>query len=103
LVAVGAEAGEFGEVEFAAFGELADPDRATPRVELDAAGVSSSRLPAEPGVPGLDELPDSVTAAAIVFAVSASGLASTRITVLLSPEEIDQVATRSVAHAPPGS
>jgi uncharacterized protein with GYD domain len=49
------------------------------------------------------EVPDNVAAAAIGLAVSASGLASTRITVLISPEEIDQAAKKIVAYAPPGS
>ena len=51
----------------------------------------------------LIEFPDNVTAAAVGLAVSATGLASTRITVLLSPEEIDQAAKKSVAYTPPGS
>jgi uncharacterized protein with GYD domain len=50
----------------------------------------------------ISELPDNVTAAAVGLAVSASGLASTRITVLISPEEIDQAAKKTVAYTPPG-
>jgi uncharacterized protein with GYD domain len=48
------------------------------------------------------EFPDNVTAAAVGLAVSASGLASTRITVLLTPAEIDQAAKKGVAYTPPG-
>jgi uncharacterized protein with GYD domain len=49
------------------------------------------------------EFPDNVTAAALGLAVSAAGAASTRITVLISPAEIDQAVKKSVAYAPPGS
>jgi uncharacterized protein with GYD domain len=50
----------------------------------------------------LVELPDNVAAAAVGLAVSAAGHASTRITVLLSPAEIDQAAKATVAYTPPG-
>jgi uncharacterized protein with GYD domain len=49
------------------------------------------------------EFPDNVAAAALALAVSAAGAATTRITVLLSPEEIDQAAKKTVAYVPPGS
>jgi uncharacterized protein with GYD domain len=50
----------------------------------------------------ITEFPDNVDAAAVGLAVSATGLASTRITVLLTPEEIDQAAKKTVAYTPPG-
>lgn len=49
------------------------------------------------------ELPDNVGAAAIALAVGASGMATVRTTVLLTPEEIDRAAAASVNYAPPGS
>ena len=48
------------------------------------------------------ELPDNIAAAAISLAVSAVGLASTQIVVLLTPAEIDEAARRQVAYTPPG-
>ena len=49
------------------------------------------------------DLPDNVGAAAIGLAVNASGMATTRTTVLLTPEEIDRAAATSVNYIPPGS
>jgi uncharacterized protein with GYD domain len=49
------------------------------------------------------ELPDNVGAAAVGLAVAASGMATIRTTVLLTPEEIDRAAATSVNYAPPGS
>ncbi len=49
------------------------------------------------------DLPDNVTAAAVGLAVGASGMATTRTTVLLTPEEVDRAAATSVNYAPPGS
>ena len=49
------------------------------------------------------DLPDNVGAAALGMAVGASGMATTRTTVLLTPEEIDRAAGVSVNYAPPGS
>lgn len=49
------------------------------------------------------DLPDNVGAAAVGLAVGASGMATTRTTVLLTPEEIDRAAATSVNYAPPGS
>jgi uncharacterized protein with GYD domain len=48
------------------------------------------------------ELPDNVAAAALGLAVSSTGLASVRTTVLLTPAEIDEAAKRQVAYTPPG-
>jgi uncharacterized protein with GYD domain len=48
------------------------------------------------------ELPDNVAAAALGLAVSATGLASVKTTVLLTPAEIDEASKRQVAYTPPG-
>jgi uncharacterized protein with GYD domain len=48
------------------------------------------------------ELPDNVAAAALGLAVSSTGLASVKTTVLLTPAEIDEAAKRQVAYTPPG-
>ena len=49
------------------------------------------------------DLPENTSAAAVSLAVGASGLASTKTIVLLTPEEIDRAAATSVNYAPPGS
>lgn len=49
------------------------------------------------------DLPDNAAAAAVSLAVGASGMASTRTTVLLTPEEVDRAAATSVNYSPPGS
>jgi uncharacterized protein with GYD domain len=48
------------------------------------------------------ELPDNATAAAVALAVGQAGLASTQTVVLLTPEEIDAAAKKSVPYRPPG-
>ena len=48
------------------------------------------------------EVPDNVSAAAIALTVGAAGAAHGRMTVLLTPEEIDQAAKKSPAYRPPG-
>jgi uncharacterized protein with GYD domain len=48
------------------------------------------------------ELPDNIAAAALGLAVSSTGLASVKTTVLLTPAEIDEAAKRQVAYTPPG-
>ena len=48
------------------------------------------------------EAPDNVTAAAVSLAVNASGAVSLKTTPLLTPEEIDQAAKKSVNYRPPG-
>jgi len=48
------------------------------------------------------ELPSNVDAAAVGIAVAASGALTTRMTVLLTPEEIDEATRRSVDYHPPG-
>jgi uncharacterized protein with GYD domain len=49
------------------------------------------------------DLPDNESAAAVALTVNAAGGASTRTTVLLTPEEIDAAAQRSVDYRPPGA
>jgi uncharacterized protein with GYD domain len=48
------------------------------------------------------DLPDQVAATAIALAVSASGTIRTRSTVLITPEEMDQAATKEIHFHPPG-
>jgi uncharacterized protein with GYD domain len=49
------------------------------------------------------DLPDNESAAAIALTVNAAGGASVKTTVLLTPEEVDEAAKRSVDYSPPGS
>ena len=49
------------------------------------------------------DIPDTVSAAAVGLAVGASGSVRGGITVLLTPEEIDQAAKKLPAYRPPGS
>jgi uncharacterized protein with GYD domain len=48
------------------------------------------------------DLPDNEAAAAVAMSVGASGGAVTRTIVLLTPEEVDEAARRSVNYRPPG-
>jgi uncharacterized protein with GYD domain len=48
------------------------------------------------------DLPDNESAAALALAVNAGGGAVVRTSVLLSPEEVDAAAKRSVDYRPPG-
>jgi uncharacterized protein with GYD domain len=47
------------------------------------------------------DLPDNLTAAAISLAVTSTGAVSTRTTVLLTPEEIDQAVKSPIDYKPP--
>jgi uncharacterized protein with GYD domain len=49
------------------------------------------------------DLPDNETAAAVALTVNASGGATTKTVLLLTPEEVDSAAKRSVTYSPPGS
>lgn len=49
------------------------------------------------------DLPDNVSAAAIGLTVASSGAVSGKLTVLLTPEEIDKAAKMSPAYKPPGA
>jgi uncharacterized protein with GYD domain len=46
--------------------------------------------------------PDNIGAAAASLIVNASGAVSVKVTVLLTPEELDQVVKRSATYRPPG-
>jgi uncharacterized protein with GYD domain len=48
------------------------------------------------------DMPDHVSVAATALVVNASGAASVRTTVLLTPEEIDQASKKKVTYTPPG-
>ncbi|MFN8034427.1 MAG: GYD domain-containing protein [Acidimicrobiia bacterium] len=48
------------------------------------------------------DLPDNVTAAAMSMAVSSTGLAASRVVVLLSPAEVDAASQQQVSYTPPG-
>jgi uncharacterized protein with GYD domain len=48
------------------------------------------------------DLPDDAAAAAVALAVDASGGATARTTVLLTPEQIDEAANRAGEYRPPG-
>jgi uncharacterized protein with GYD domain len=47
------------------------------------------------------DLPDNESAAAVAMTVNASGAVTIRTTVLLTPEEVDAAAKRSVDYRPP--
>lgn len=49
------------------------------------------------------DLPDNETAAAVAITVNASGGATVETVALLTPEEVDAAAKRSVDYRPPGS
>ena len=49
------------------------------------------------------DLPDNEAAAAVALAVGSSGGAATRTIVLLTPEQVDEAARRSVSYRAPGS
>lgn len=48
------------------------------------------------------DLPDNVSAATASLATAASGAVTGKITVLLTPEEIDDAAKRGAVYTPPG-
>ena len=48
------------------------------------------------------ELPDHRTAAALAIAIRATGGLDTRITPVLTPEDVDEAARMKVAYQPPG-
>ena len=49
------------------------------------------------------DLPDNETATAVALTVNGSGAVNIKTTVLLTPEEVDAAAKRSVDYRPPGS
>ena len=48
------------------------------------------------------DLPDNVSATALAISVSATGLVKTRITPLLTAEEVDAALKKTVSYRPPG-
>jgi uncharacterized protein with GYD domain len=48
------------------------------------------------------DAPDNVTAAALSLTVNAAGAATSKVTVLLTPEEIDAASKKSPSYRPPG-
>lgn len=50
----------------------------------------------------ISEMPDNASVAALTLALSASGGATGRTTVLLTPEEMDQATKKSPTYRPPG-
>ena len=48
------------------------------------------------------DAPDHISVAAMNLALNASGAASIKTTVLLTPEEIDQASKKTVNYTPPG-
>ena len=49
------------------------------------------------------DAPDNATTAAISLAVNSSGAVTLKTTPLLTPEEIDQAAQKTVSYRPPGA
>jgi uncharacterized protein with GYD domain len=49
------------------------------------------------------DLPDNESAAAVALTVNAAGGATVRTVVLLTPDEVDAAAQRSVEYQPPGA
>ena len=56
----------------------------------------------EPDVYAIADLPDNVSVAAASLALGASGAATGKTVVLLTPEEIDQATKKSPSYTPPG-
>ena len=48
------------------------------------------------------DLPDNVTTAAFALTINRSGAVRVKTTVLLTPEEVDQVTKKSIDYRPPG-
>jgi uncharacterized protein with GYD domain len=48
------------------------------------------------------EAPDNVTVAAVALSVNATGAVHVKTVVLLTPEEVDAAAEKSVSYVPPG-
>jgi uncharacterized protein with GYD domain len=56
----------------------------------------------ETDVIAIADLPDNAAAAAASLTISSSGSLRGKITVLLTPEEVDQAVKKSVSYTPPG-
>lgn len=53
-------------------------------------------------VVGIFDVPDAATAAAVSLAVNASGTLASKLTPLITPEEVDVAAKKKVGFRPPG-
>lgn len=51
---------------------------------------------------GIADAPDNVSAAALSLAITASGAAHVKTTVLLTPEEMDRATKKTISYRPPG-
>lgn len=49
------------------------------------------------------DMPDNISTAAVMMTVGASGAVSAKTVVLLTPEDVDDAAQKSVDYTPPGS
>ena len=88
-----------------AFGPRADQVGATPWRIPPRAWAESSTCSTSLAVVIVD-LPDNEAAAAVALSVDSAGGATTRTTVLLTPEQVDDAANRSVEavdYRPPGT
>ncbi|MGH7547581.1 MAG: GYD domain-containing protein [Gemmatimonadales bacterium] len=68
--------------------------------EADVYGIYAF---GEADVYGIAEFPDQATAAALSLAANATGAVDLRTTVLITPEEMDAAAKKSVTYRPPGA
>jgi len=57
----------------------------------------------ESDVYGIAEFPDTATAVAVSLAVNGSGAVELKTTALLSPEDFDAAAKKSIGYRPPGA
>ena len=88
---------------FAAPAAPADAMRSPTPSRAWAARSSTSRSPsATSDVVLIVDLPDNVAATAVALTVNAAGGAATKMTLLISAEEVDEAAQRSVEYRPPG-
>ena len=51
---------------------------------------------------GVADMPDNVSAAAFALMINASGAVNAKTTILLTPEEVDEAAKKTVDYRPPG-
>ena len=56
----------------------------------------------ETDVVAIAEMPDNAAAAAASLTLASSGAVTSKVTVLLSPEDVDQVVKKSGSYTPPG-
>ena len=70
----------------------------------DAGGTLESFYFAfgEKDVIAIAELPDDVSVTALSLIVNSSGAVNEKITVLITPEALDEAAKKSIAYRPPG-